>query len=177
MRRGRTASRSPSSPSRVVGRRLLDPDPGPLQGGGGDRHADVGQHHEQVEEQAEGEQGHPGQAPVGPGDPQQGGQGGQQQDRAEGERQADGPQRQHHHHGLDGQAGQAKPGRLDAVLAPPAHPAAPGKADGHPGPGHQQEQQRLTHVGGDYSTMPCLRATATARVRSETPSLVKIRSR
>ena len=28
-----------------------------------------------------------------------------------------------------------------------------------------------------YSTMPCLRATATARVRSDTPSLVKIRSR
>ena len=25
--------------------------------------------------------------------------------------------------------------------------SAPGKADGHPGPGHQQEQQRLAHGG------------------------------
>jgi hypothetical protein len=53
-------------------------------------------------------------------------------------------------------------------------PAA-GAADRQSGPGHQQEQQRLAHRR--YSTMPCLRATATARVRSETPSLVKIRSR
>ena len=156
--------------------RLGDRGAGPLQRVHRHRHAQVGQHHQQVEEQAEGDQGHPGQAGVGPGHREQGGQGGQQQHRADDQGQAKSPQRQQHHQGLDGQAGQGQADRLDPGLPQPPQGPAPGQADGDAGPGHDQEQQRLTH-GENYSTMPCLRATATARVRSETPSLVKIRSR